>query len=450
MYTKIQNNKKNLFTKANTASSDEMNALIRDRTRWLRAHPGDEESWAALGTAYAERGAWWADWAALARAESALNRSLRERPAAAGNTEALLGLAVLAGARQDFATARDAAVRAQQQRPRRWTVYRALIDAQSGVGAYKAVHGALDRLTALYQGSQSRALAAQVYRERAGARTRRANAYDAVAAAAGTTERAVALRRLGDLAWERGEPREAVAGYDAALRLAPELHPARAGRARALAALGRTDAALAEYRAALTRFPLPEYALEAGELYESLGRHEEAEESYAAVLETADRAERYGVDQTLTRGRYEADHGDPDEAVRLLTDAWEAGRRSTQIADGLGWALYRAGRADEALPYAKRATKEGLRSPLFAYHRGQIERSLGLYGSARRNIGTALRVNPFFSPLLVPPARSALASLGEPPGGGPRRMTGREALYPAGRGRQGAAGSRWWGSGGAR
>ncbi|EFG05970.1 Hypothetical protein SCLAV_0893 [Streptomyces clavuligerus] len=48
------------------ASRAELDALIRDRTRWLRAHPGDEESWAALGTAYAERGAWWADWAALA------------------------------------------------------------------------------------------------------------------------------------------------------------------------------------------------------------------------------------------------------------------------------------------------------------------------------------------------------------------------------------------------
>ncbi|GLF93472.1 tetratricopeptide repeat protein [Streptomyces yaizuensis] len=423
------------------ASRAELTALITERTAWLREHPGDEESWAVLGTAYAERAAAWADWAALPRAQSALDRSLRLLPAADGNTEALLGLAALAGARQQYTAARDAAVTAQRQRPRRWTVYRALIDAQGGIGAYKAVHTALDRLTGLYDGPQARALSAQVYRERGWREDAAANAYDAVADG-GTTERATALSRLGDLAWERGEPAEALPAYDSALRLAPELHGARAGRARSLAALGRADAALREYGTALARFPLPEYALEAGEVYESLGRHAEAEKSYTALLDAVARAERYGVDQELVRGRYEADHGDPEEAVRRLTAAWEAGRRSSQIADALAWALYRSGEGREALVYAKRATKEG-RSPLFMYHRGQIERSLGLYGPARRNIGTALRVNPYFSPLLAPAARSALASLGEPPAGGPRRMTGREgrmgstarsgSVYAAGR-----------------
>ncbi|MER6910596.1 tetratricopeptide repeat protein [Streptomyces sp. NPDC000594] len=419
------------------ASRAELTALIGERSGWLREHPDDSESWAVLGTAYAERGARYAVWADLPRAQRALDSSLGVHPAAEGNTEALLGLAALAGAREDFTAAREHAVAAQKQRPRRWTVYRALIDAQGGVGAHKAVHSALDRLTELYQGPQARALAAQVYRDRGWREDALATAHDAVADAAGAAERAVALRRLGDLAWERGEPGEAVAAYEGALRLDPELHPARAGRARSLAALGRFEAALREYRAARARFPLAEYALEAGELLESLGRRPEAEEEYAAVLTAAERAERYGVGQELVRGRYEADHGDPEEAVRRLTEVWEAGRRSLGVADALGWALYRAGRPREALPYAKRATKEGLRSPLFSYHRGQIERALGLYGPSRRSIGTALRVNPYFSPLLAPAARSALTSLGEPPARGPRRMTGRESLNVPG-----AAGSR--------
>ncbi|MFI2211115.1 tetratricopeptide repeat protein [Streptomyces sp. NPDC020141] len=408
------------------AALPELNALIAERERWLRGRPGDEESWAVLGTAYAERGARFADWDALPRAERALRRSLELVPAADGNTEALLGLAALAGARQDFRAARDHARQALKQRPRRWTVHRALIDAYSGLGDYKAVAASLEKLTGLYAGPQARGVAARVYRDKGWREDAAATAYDAVAAAEGVAERAAALHRFGDLDWERGEPAEAIASYDLALRLDPGHRPALASRARALAALGRTDEALRDYRTVLERGPSAEYALEAGELYESLGLGEEAGARYAAALAAARRATAAGVNQELPLGRYEADHGDPEEAVRRLSAEWERGRRGMETADALGWALFRAGRAKEALPYAKRATKEGLRSPLFSYHRGEIERALGLYGPARRDIGQALRINPYFSPLLAPAARAALTALGEPPAGGPRKLTGRE------------------------
>ncbi|GAA2229326.1 tetratricopeptide repeat protein [Streptomyces amakusaensis] len=414
------------------ASLPELNALIAERERWLKGRPDDEESWAVLGTAYAERGARFADWAALPRAQSALRRSLELRPAAEGNAEALLGLSVLAGARQDFTAARDHALQARKLRPRRWTVHQALIEAYSGLGDYKAVAASLEKLTSLYDGPQARGVAARVYRDKGWREDAAANAHDAVAAAEGSAERAAALYRLGEFAWERGEPREAIESYGLALRLDAGHHHALAARARALAALGRTDEALRDYRAVLDRHPLPEYALEAGELCESLGLGAEAAARYGEVLESARRAGAAGVNQELVLGRYEADHGDPDEAVRRLTAEWERGRHSFEAADALGWALFRAGRAREALPYAKRATKEGPRSPLFSYHRGEIERALGLYGPARRDIGQALRINPYFSPLLAPAARAALSALGEPPAGGPKKITGREGLIRPG------------------
>ncbi|NUK55711.1 hypothetical protein HRW14_36875, partial [Streptomyces lunaelactis] len=126
-------------------------------------------------------------------------------------------------------------------------------------------------------------------------------------------------------------------------------------------------------------------------------------------------------------GLFEADHGDPEAAVRRLKGEWDKKHRSMSVADALGWALYRAGRPKEALPYAKRATDQGLRSALFAYHRGEIERSLAQYGPARRHLEEALRTNPYFSPLLARVARETLAALGEPEGGGPRKVTGMES-----------------------
>jgi hypothetical protein len=56
-----------------------------------------------------------------------------------------------------------------------------------------------------------------------------------------------------------------------------------------------------------------------------------------------------------------------------------------------------------------------MRSALYAYHRGMIERDLGMHGPARRHLEEALRLNPYFAPLHVPHARATLKALGEPP-----------------------------------
>jgi tetratricopeptide (TPR) repeat protein len=113
-------------------------------------------------------------------------------------------------------------------------------------------------------------------------------------------------------------------------------------------------------------------------------------------------------------GRYEADHGDPATAVAVLTSEWTSGRRSVEMADALGWALFRSGDAARALTYATTATDQGRLSALYSYHRGEIERTLGMTSQARRHLAEALRTNPSFSPLLAPRAREALDSLGAP------------------------------------
>lgn len=406
------------------ASLPDLTALIHDRENWLGAHPLDGESWAMLGSAYVERGTQLADPTYYSRAESALQRSLEVLPDHEGNVDALVGLAALANARRDFGAARTWGERARKQKPERWTVYPVLIDAYNGLGDYKAAGKALDKLQKLYSGGQTLELASQVMRERGWREDAASVAYSAAKSADAPAEKAAALQRLGELAWERGEPQEALEQYDAALRFVSDHHPSLAGRARALAALGRTEEAFRDYQAALELAPLPEYALESGELYESLGLDGDASTEYGRLRARAAEAEKDGVNEELVLGRFEADHGDPESAVRRLSGEWARQHRSVYVADALGWALYRAGRAKEALPYARRATGQGLRSALFAYHRGEIERALEQSGAARRHLGEALRINPYFSPLLAPVAQDALNALGEPPPGGPNDVTG--------------------------
>ncbi|MEU3746114.1 MULTISPECIES: tetratricopeptide repeat protein [Streptomyces] len=398
------------------AALPDLAALITDREKWLRDHPEDDASWAALGAAYTERGTRIGDVRDYPRAERALKRSLAERPAARGNVDAQLGLGALAGARGDWKSAKEWGERVRKAEPGRWPAYPVLIDAYNGLGDYEAARKAAEKLEELHAGAVVRARAAQAYRNRGWREDADAAALDAAALAETDAEKAASLGRLGDLAWERGEAAEALARYGSALRLVRDHGPSLAGRARALAGLGRTDEALRDWRAALARLPLPEYLLEAGELYEAVGLEGEARALYERL--------RSGtwVRGEVALGLLEADHGTPEAAVTRLRAEWARGHRSVAVADALGWALYRAGEPKEALGYAKRATDEGLRSALFTYHLGEIERALEQTGPARRHLAEALRINPEFSPLHARRAEQALTALGELPDELPKEL----------------------------
>jgi Flp pilus assembly protein TadD len=112
------------------------------------------------------------------------------------------------------------------------------------------------------------------------------------------------------------------------------------------------------------------------------------------------------TDETL----FEADHGSPVKAL-AAGKAGLAIRPFVEMQDAYAWALHVNGRDAEALRYARLALSTGLRSALFRYHLGMIERALGQTAGARRDLTTALAINPHFSPLLAPRARQALATL---------------------------------------
>ncbi|WGP10409.1 tetratricopeptide repeat protein [Streptomyces sp. SH5] len=406
-------------TAGSPASLSDLTALIGDRQKWVESHPKDAPSLAALGTAYVEWARRSADTAYFTRAEEVLKRSLEAQPGERGNGEAWMGLAALANARHDFLAAKRWGETVKQQQPKTWSVYPVLIDAYTGLGDRKAATAATEKFGELRKGVPALARTADLYRGQGWREDALATAREAADRATRPAEKAEALHRLGELAWERGEPEEAVAQFDAALRTDSAHHASLAGRARALVALDRTDEALAAYQRALEQLPRPEYALELGELYASLGLDGDARTQYAKLRKMVAAAEKDGVDESLVLARFEADHGDPEAAVELLRAQWRGQHRSAAVADALGWALHRAGKSEEGLEYAHRAADTGVRNASYAYHLGVIQRALADYGPARRNLELAVRTNPAFSPLAAPLARQALDALGEPPPGGP-------------------------------
>ncbi|WP_308369293.1 MULTISPECIES: tetratricopeptide repeat protein [unclassified Streptomyces] len=403
------------------AAAVDLTALVADRERWVAAHPDDEASWAVLGSAYLEQARRTARSSWFPKAERALKRSLEVRPAEKGNFDAMTGMGALANARGDFGTAKKWGELVRAQAPRRWTAYPVLVDAYTGLGDYKGAQKAMEQLMDVRTGLAAHIRASQVFRDRGWREDALAAMEHAAGAAKAPEEKAYVLFRLGELSWERGETAEALRLYEAALRTDPGQSQALGGRARALAAMGRDGEAVRDYRMALGRSPAPRLELELGELLESLGRRDEARAPFDTLRALASRGAPDGVNEEVVLGLFLADHGDPGGAVRRLSAEWSR-HKSVQVADALGWALHKTGEDTAALEYAKRATDLGLRSAEFSFHRAMIERGLGDEPAARRHLQEALRTNPRFSPVRGPLAKNALATIGQPPPGGPENM----------------------------
>jgi len=107
---------------------------------------------------------------------------------------------------------------------------------------------------------------------------------------------------------------------------------------------------------------------------------------------------------------FEADHGDPDQAVAEALDGWRA-RKSIHAADALAWALYRDGQAARAERYARLALRLGTADATLHYHAGMIALRLGEDARARTLLSEAMRINPHFSILQSPIAARTLARL---------------------------------------
>jgi tetratricopeptide (TPR) repeat protein len=235
--------------------------------------------------------------------------------------------------------------------------------------------------------------------------------HQAVDIAFSADDKAFALFQLGELAWNSGDLRTAHRLYTRGHRLDPSYVPLLYGIAKVEAAEGETKQGVRDFQTVVDRYPSPTYVIEYLDLLRSLGRHAAVrrQAELVAVQERLFRAA--GVNLDLELALYDADHGRPGEALSQARQAF-AERKSVFVEDALAWALHVNGRDRAALGHARHAARIGTRSALLAYHRGMIERALGMTTAATVSLRQALATNPYFSPVLAPVAERALARLG--------------------------------------
>jgi len=113
-----------------------------------------------------------------------------------------------------------------------------------------------------------------------------------------------------------------------------------------------------------------------------------------------------GVKVDLEIALFDVDHGIDLHHALALARIGRHDRPSIDGDDVLGWALARNGQCAAALPHSERALRLGTQDALKFFHRGMIERCLGHTGTARVWFRRALALNPHFSILWTPVARS--------------------------------------------
>jgi len=383
---------------------------LQDR---IRALPGDWNAWASLGLAYVQQARVTADPTYYPKAQAVLERSLAVHPD--GNFSAMVGLAALAAARHDFAGALSWGRRAESVNPYNGGVHDAIGDALVELGRYPEAFAELQEAVDRRPDLSSYARASYAHELQGDVAGAVRIMELALQAASTAQDQAWTLNQLGDLSFNSGNLAGAWRDYQRSTQIDPTFIPARAGLAKVEAARGEIPRAVADYQWVVTRLPFPEYVIALGDLFTVSGQPAEAARQYGLLRVEQQLLKANGVNVDLEIALFDADHGVDLAGGLAAANAEWARRHSIQVADALAWELYVNGRPAQALAYANRALALGTRSALFFFHRGMIERALGRTGSARRDLGEALKIDPHFSILWSKLAAALLARLGGSP-----------------------------------
>lgn len=225
--------------------------------------------------------------------------------------------------------------------------------------------------------------------------------------------RAWAIVQAAHLFWHAGDLPGSEAGYDLALAELPSYPPALVGKARVRLARGDARAAADLAEKAWHRAPLVETGWLLGDARTAAGDESGARDAYDRVVRDGRTGDRRTLGLFLaTKGR------DVDEALKLLGAEREV-RKDLYTEDAWAWALYRAGRLDEAQRAAERATRLGTPDARLLYHAGAIQIALGRRSEGLRLLRRADELNPAFDPTGAREAREILAASGQP--AAPRR-----------------------------
>jgi tetratricopeptide (TPR) repeat protein len=359
------------LSRTTTLSRDGLQQVIARERAALRRHPLDARAAVALAGALLRQARVSGNAGLALDAEQALTPILRDEPLEY-EARRMLGAVYLSQHR--FREAILEGERARDQRPRDDWNYGVIGDGHLELGEYDHAFAAFQTMMNLRPtaGAYARAAYSLELQGRLDA------ALEAMQLSTDATPpndlEALAWHhaQLGDLHRQLGHTAEAAFQFDWADHVFPGHPLAALGIARMKDAAGDSADAARAYEAMMARTPSPDVAERLGDLYQRLGRADDAERQYAL----AENGWRVDTPQPALLARFLATHDRRTaEAVRLAETA-AVERHDIFTDDALAWAYFKAGRVKEAGAAIRRALRTGTKDLTIGMHATAIEKAL--------------------------------------------------------------------------
>ena len=321
-----------------------------------------------LALAYARRARETADPNYYARAEEAIESSLRLAP---DNFEALKMRAWVLLGKHEFVAARELARMLNKRMPDDLMVYGYLTDANVELGDYQEAEEACQWMLDLRPGNipafTRAAYLRELFGDLEGAIELMSKAYDR-SPPYEVEDRAWLLTQLGHLARQAGRLGEAEQVLTEALKLFPNYHYALGELGRVRTAQGKHAQAAALLKQRYDAAPHPENLYELARALDKAGRRAEAKAAYATFEKQA-RAESEGWDNANREliFYYTDVAKRPVEALTIATREF-ARRQDVYTLHAYAWALYANGDRAKARSVMQRALDVGVVDPEIRAH----------------------------------------------------------------------------------
>ena len=386
------------------------NDVIAQTQAKLKTHPNDWQAVDLLAGAYLQKVREVGDPSYYPKVETLLNRALAHD---ASDAEATTLIGTLALARHQFMAALDWGRKAHALDPASSRALGIIGDAQTELGRYPEALRSVQQMVDLRPDLSSYARVSYA-RELFGDVPGAIEAMQKAVEAGGPVPENSAYTRvlLGNLYLNAGRPQQADREYRQALFEYPGYPYGLAGIARVEAATGRYPDAVGHYRQAVDTYPLPDFVIALGDVYAATGDQRRASETYDLAAAEQQLYRANGVDLDAELALFHADHHRDLSAALLAARAAMADRPSVRTADILAWTLFQTGDDRDAEAASRQALRLGTQDATMFFHRGMIEARLGQTAAAIADLHQALYINPYFSLLWAPVARSTLTSLG--------------------------------------
>src|SRR6266540_207640 len=204
--------------------------------------------------------------------------------------------------------------------------------------------------------------------------------------------------QIGELALKLGDWEAAESHYKDALLKQPDYYTGLDHLAELKGAEGKIDESIALYSHLIERVERPEFLQALGDLYLFAGKAGEARpwhnRALAGYLASVKRGEILYLHHLVAF--YSDSVNQPEEAIPLARRDLTL-RHSIQAYDALAWALYKAGKKEEALELTAKALATGAPEAHILYHAGMIRMGSGDIPGGRATLQRALEANPRYN-----------------------------------------------------